>query len=203
MSGCLSGQPPANQTPKPTQTSVTASETADAPTDVSASNTLNYSSLSAVEQTAFDAALTSEVAFAPASVRNSPYVNGTYAPTNATDVFKNHEYVRKNGSLYRLSWDTGPTLATYAIQTTEQQPAANDTTVALDTLPTDVQEPVRTAIENGSYGTPFGQWASLPDSLGGVDYIRANNAYYRISIVVGDFWAEKMSAQNVQKRTTS
>jgi len=190
----------------PTQTSdatspietTTAAPSDSSPADVTASNTVNYTALSPAEQRAFDTAQQGEVGFAPESVRESPYVNKTYVPTDLKETFQNHEYVQKNGSYYQLSWDVGPTIASYNIQITEQQPPKNATSVALENLSSPVREPVQNAIQNGSYDTPFGKWDSYPASLENIEYIQYNEGYYKIDLLAGDFWADQMSANLVE-----
>lgn len=169
------------------------------PANVTSSNTVNYTALSPAEQRAFDTAQQGEVGFAPESVRESPYVNQTYVPTDLKETFQNHEYVRKNGSYYQLSWDVGPTIATYNIQITEQQPPKNATVVALENLSSSVREPVQNAIQNGSYDTPFGKWDSYPASLENIEYIQSDGRSYKIDIIAGDFWGDQMSANLVEE----
>ncbi len=202
LAGCsgLNGGVPSTQ---PTETTsavptTTSSPSNATPTGATLSNTVNYTALSDTEQQAFDAAQQRGTGFAPDSVRESPYVNQTYFPTDAKEVFQNHEYVQKNGSYYQLSWDAGPTLATYEIQVTEQQPSENASVVALENISLEVREPVQKAIENGSYDTPFGKWDSLPESLSNTDFVRANGTYYKLDVIAGDFWADEMRVEPVE-----
>lgn len=194
--GASPAQPTAEATPART---TTATASADAPADATPRNTVSYAALSAVERRAFDAARRGEVGFASAAIRESPYVNRTFFPTASEDVFRNHEYVRKNGSHYRLSWEGGALLASYGIEAVEQRPPENATVAALENLSARVSEPVRTAIENGSHATPFGKWDALPEQLDGVDYVRDGETYYRVSIIVGDAWPEQLRAERVER----
>lgn len=197
LAGCsgLNGGAPTTQ---PTETTSAVPTTTSSPSNATPSNTVNYTALSDTEQQAFDAAQQRATGFAPDSVRESSSVNQTYFPTDTKEVFQNHEYVQKNGSYYQLSWDAGPTLATYDIQVTEHQPSENASVVALENLSSEVREPVQKAIENGSYDTPFGKWDSLPESLSNADLVRANGTHYKLDIIAGDFWADEMRAEPVE-----
>lgn len=197
LAGCsgLNGSAPSTQ---PTETTSVVPTTTSSPSNATPSNTVIYTALSDTEQQAFDAAQQRATGFAPDSVRESPYVNRTYFPTDAKEVFQNHEFVQKNGSYYQLSWDAGPTLATYDIQITEQQLSENASVVALENLSPEVREPVQKAIENGSHDTPFGKWDSLPESLSNADFVRANGTHYKIDVIAGDFWADEMRAEPVE-----
>jgi hypothetical protein len=68
----------------------------------------------------------------------------------------------------------------------------------LDALPERVRDEVRSAVENGSYRTPMGEWNSLPDSLDDTDYVRYENKTYRPVYTVGDFWAYGLRLQRVE-----
>ena len=202
LAGCsgLNGGAPSTQ---PTETTsavptTTSSPSNVTPTGATPSNTVNYTALSDTEQQAFDAAQQRATGFAPDAVRESPSVNRTYFPTDAKEGFQNHEFVQKNGSYYQLSWDVGPTLATYDIRVTEHQPSENASVVALETLSLEVREPVQKAIENGSYDTPFGKWDSRPESLSNADFIRASGTHYKLDVIAGDFWADEMRAEPVE-----
>lgn len=202
-SGLNSGAPPTQTTnaEAPVQTS-TAGPSDGSPADPSPSNTVNYTALSPAEQRAFNVAQGGEIGFAPAAVRESPYVNQSYVPPEFKAVFENHKYVLKNGSYYQLSWEIGPIIAAYDIQATEQTPPAKASIVPRDELSHQVREPIRRAIENGTHETPFGKWDSLPESLDGIDYVRDGETYYKIDILVGDVWVSKMSANQTGRQTT-
>jgi len=202
LAGCsgLNGGAPSTQ---PTETTsaiptTTSSPSNATPTAATPSNTVNYTALSETEQQAFDAAQQRATGFAPDAVRESPYVNRTYFPTDAKEVFQEHEYLQKNGSYHQLSWDVGPTLATYEIQVTDHQPSENASVVVLENLSSEVREPVQKAIENGSYDTPFGKWDSLPENLSTADFVRANGTHYKLDVIAGDFWADEMRAEPVE-----
>ncbi|MCD2204506.1 DUF3558 domain-containing protein [Halobacterium sp. KA-6] len=197
LAGCsgLNGGTPSTQ---PTETTAPDPTTTSNAANATPSNTINYTELSDTEQRAFDTAQQRQVGFAPDAIRESPYVNRTYFPTDAQDVFQNHKYVLKNGTYYRLTWHAGPIVATYRIEVTQQEPPGNATVVSLGNLTPRVRQPVEKAIQNGTYDTPFGKWGSLPDSLDGVDYIRDGEQYYKTHIIPGDFWGEEVRAEPVE-----
>jgi hypothetical protein len=183
-------------TESPVQTTIVRTEDT-APTDATPTNTIDYTELTAAEKEAFNAAREGDVGYAPKSIRKSPYIDQTYYPVKTGDIFQNNKYVRKDDSYFRVSWGHGPTIATYGIRTTEQQPPENATVVGVENLSSQVQEPVQKAIENGSYGTPPGKWDTLPEELDEIDYVCDGEAYYKISIVVGDYWPDVMSVEPV------
>ncbi|GAA0262008.1 hypothetical protein [Halobacterium noricense] len=199
LAGCsgLNGGAPSTQ---PTETTSPDPTTTSSPSNATPSNTVNYTELSDTEQRAFDTAQQRQVGFAPDAIRESPYVNRTYFPTDAQDVFQNHEYVLKNGTYYRLTWHVGPIVAQHIIEVSEreQAPPENATVVSLGNFTPDVREAVEKAIENGRYETTFGKWNALPDELDGVDYIRDGEQYYELSIGYGDYWGEEVRAEPVQ-----
>jgi hypothetical protein len=197
LAGCSGANAPAD--PVATSTDATDTPTRTVPAGVTAENTVDYTALSPTEQRAFDTAVTDEAGFGPERVRESSYVESTYYPTDAADVFQNHEYVHKNGSHYRLSWDTSPLLPSYRIRTTEREPPENATVIALSELPASVREPVRSAAENGSYDVPVGKWSARPDAIDGVDYVRAENSHYRLTVDHGDYWADVLHAAEVKR----
>lgn len=201
LAGCsgLTGGTPSPQPtePQPAQTT-TASPTDDAPADATPDNTVNYTALSAAEKRAFDAARRGGIAFAPEYIRESPYVNRTYYPSETKDALRTHRYVRKDGSYVRLSWSRGRLIATYSVRATERRPPENAAVVAVGDLSPRAREAVRKAIENGSYDTPPGKWQSLPAGLEGVEYVRDGETPYKLSIAVGDFWPDRMRAEPVE-----
>lgn len=177
-------------TPVPT---ASATPSHDTPTDATEANTIAYADLSPAERRAFDAAVADGAEF----FEESRHVEGDYLDPAVADVFERHEYIRKDGSYYRLSVQFGALYASYGIRTTEGQPSGTDTVVAYENLSARTREPVRWAIENGSYTTPLGKWSSLPDDLDGVEYVRYSGTHYRLSVVVGDAWVQVWTAEEV------
>lgn len=206
LAGCTGvggpGQPAATESP-PSATPTTADPTPTAthtetneptPTDATSGNTVEYSDLSETQQRAFDEAIANGSAeFAPPSIRESPYVEGRLFDEDDLGRLRAAEFVVKDGAYYRLSLEMGRLIASYGLQATESDPSENATVVPLGDLSADAREPVRRAIENGSYGTQPGRWSSLPQGLDDADYVRYNGSHYEISAIVGDYWVQSLS----------
>lgn len=177
----------ATPTPTPTPRPGTDGPPAGTPGE---SDVVDYADLDADERAAFDAAMDGGVTFVP----DSPYVDGEHHAEDA-GAFRRHDYVRKDGTYYRLSMSTGELYASYGIRTDDGTPSGDDTVVALGNLSDDVRDEVRWAVENGSHGVPAGKWHSLPEELGDVDYVRYEGETYGLTYVVGDYWAETLTAE--------
>ncbi|AUV83167.1 hypothetical protein C2R22_17180 [Salinigranum rubrum] len=188
-------------TPPPTPPATTTPTTPGSPT---ANNTVDYAALSATQQRAFDRAVDGGVQFVDDSALDSPYVGDDYFARDAADPFQSYDYVRKNGTHYRVSYEEsgGQGLATYGIRATERGPPDDASVVVLDNLSTEVREPVRWAIENGSYGVPAGKWYSLPQVFDRFEYVRVSDDTYRISVVYGDLIADALHVARTEGTTT-
>ncbi|QPV63359.1 hypothetical protein I7X12_01610 [Halosimplex litoreum] len=170
--------PNASPTPNPT------------PTD---GNTVDYAELPPDSQAAFDDALDGQISFVP----DSPYVEGNHT-TEAAGPFRDHAFVRKDGQRYRIAVAMdGPLYASYSIYADPASPGENASVTAYANLSADVREEVRWAVENGSHDVPTGKWDSLPQELGDTTYVRYDDATYRMSYAVGDYWAERMTVEPV------
>lgn len=191
---------PTSTQPTPTHSVTTSPPIVTSPPP-SEANTVAYEALSATQQRAFDRALEGQVQFVDESALDSPYVGDEYYATDVADPFRAYAYVRKNGSLYRLSYREGggEALASYGIEATREEPSADESVVALENLSTKVREPVRWAVENGSYGVPAGKWYSLPQEFDRFDYVRYEGETYRISIMYGDLFADRLHVEPAEE----
>jgi hypothetical protein len=202
LAGCsgLGGPTPPDQSTATTAPTTMTSETStatEATTTVPELNRIDYSELSPAQQRAFDQAVGDEARFVRGLGAQSPYLDESYFAETAATPFKTHDYVCKDGVLYELEYsDTlGPLIASYYFQATESQPTENQTVVDFEAIPTRAKNPVRSAIENGSYQVPPGKWSSRPEL--GSRFVRYNGTVYEISIAVGDSWAETLRAERV------
>jgi hypothetical protein len=120
-------------------------------------------------------------------VPESPYIEGETFPPEAATPFVNHEFVEKDGTLFRIELTQGELYASYRIEASPATPGPNATVVDYENVAASRQNAVRAAIENGSYSTELGQWSTV-----GVDaaYVRYQNETYRLGIVTGDYWAK-------------
>lgn len=178
LSGCI-GLSPAGTTPAdPTPTNTT-------PADATADNTVPYADLSPEAQRAFDAARNETVVLGP----DSPSVDADF-DWSVTDAFfvstGESRYVRKNDTYYEVTLSGAGGVATYDITAERADDANESAVVAYESLPPKVSDEVRWAIENGSYRTPYGQWASLPASLRPGEYVRYEGTVYAMTYGVGD-----------------
>ncbi|WP_372910921.1 hypothetical protein [Salinigranum sp.] len=192
--------PTATSTSSPTSPETTTTARSGAPT---ANDTVDYTALSSTQKRAFDRALDGTVQFVDDSALESPYVGDEYVDRDAADPFRTHDYVRKNDTYYRVSYEEsgGYGLATYGIRATEGEPPDDASVVALKDLSTEVRNPVEWAIENGSYGVPAGKWSSLPQEFDRFEYVRAPNGTYRITVVYGDLFADTLHVERVEVET--
>jgi hypothetical protein len=193
--------PTPTATPPPTPPATTTPATPGPPT---AKNTVDYAELSPTQKRAFDRAVDGEAQFVDDSALESPYVGDEYFARDAADPFESYDYVRKNGTHYRVSYEesVGDGLATYGIRATERRPPDDANVVALENLSTEVREPVRWAVENGSHGVPAGKWSSLPQAFDRFEYVRVSGDTYRISVVYGDLIADALHVERVESGTT-
>lgn len=200
--GCIgSGGPvtdgePSTASASPTQTpestpSSTPSPTPP-PTSAAGDDTIRYEELNADQRAAFDAAREGEVTFAP----DSPHVEARF---HAQDVgpFYEYDYVRWNGTDYRISLTSGRLYAQYGIEATRTDGTEGLTVVALENLTADVRDEVRAAVEDGSHTVPYGKWDSLPEELQTVDAVREGDEVYALTYVVGDYWADVLTVEPV------
>jgi hypothetical protein len=200
------GQSSPSPTPTATSTSPSApleTTTTTTPVTPSATATVDYAALSPTQQRAFDRALDGTVQFVDAAALESPYVGDEYVDRDAADPFRTHDYVRKNDTHYRVSYEEsgGHGLATYEIRATEREPPDDASVVSLADLSTAVRNPVEWAIENGSHGVPAGKWSSLPREFDRFEYVRAPNGTYRITVVYGDRFADTLRVERVEVET--
>ncbi|KPN30449.1 hypothetical protein SY89_01182 [Halolamina pelagica] len=111
--------------------------------------------------------------------------------------FRNHDYVRYEGKRYRVgvsrSWS-----ASYTIEASPGGPPEDATVRAVEELPPDVRDEVRTAVTEGSYYAPYGKWDALPAPLNEVEYVTYGNESYELSYVVGDAVSETLTAERVE-----
>ncbi|MBX0304113.1 hypothetical protein [Haloarcula salinisoli] len=199
--GVDTGSPETGETPTPSSTeSGAATEPATptqsatpTPSPVDSSRVVSYTALTDEQQSAFRTAIDGEATFVP----NSSYINDSAGYVASDNPFRLHDYVRYDGSLYRIQTARGELYAAYGIQASAASPGANDTVVAFETLPADVQDEVRTAITNGVYSAPWGKWHSLPEPLGAGEtpYVRYENQTYEMEYIVADTWATTLRVE--------
>jgi len=190
LAGCSGAIGTADSQPEATTTDKTTSPapTTAAPntTTVNQSQVVDFQTLSTQQQSAFLYSLDDNrtAVFAP----SSPYLNVTrsYDPEIQTP-FRNHEYVRYNGSLYRAQLPIVSGFAIYDIEASASNPPDNASVTAFDSLPETLQDEIRIAITNGTHTTQPGEWDSLPEPLeGGGQYVRYENRTYILSYGVAD-----------------
>lgn len=181
------GSPPATGTRATEQT----------PFDATESNTLVYADLSASHRRVFDAAVDGNARFVEQPIRESPYVEGKYFDPDLLAAFEDYQYVRRNGTYYRISTRFDGAVASYSITAITEEPTERDTVIAFEDLPERLRDPVRWAIENGSYDVPPGKWASLPEGLSSVEYVRYSGKHYRMEYTAGDARVRVLIAEKV------
>lgn len=195
--------PPPTPTPTDVHTArsgTTTSRVVSADSPPTDRNTVDYTNLSATQRRAFDREVEGDVQFVDRSALDSPYVGAEYFARQTAEPFRHYEYVRKNGTRHRLTYREGggDVLATYGIRTTERQPPADASVVAVENLSTPVRKPIRWAVENGSYGVPAGKWDSLPPEFDRFEYVRFSGRTYRVTVVHGDWFADSLVAERVE-----
>lgn len=181
--------------PEPTTTPVqttSATPTPVTPDDATESNTIEYSELSAEEKEAFEAAVNGGARFFDRHIDGKVFDPDTQRP------FIEHEYVLRNDTYYRLSYNSGVRYSSYLIGAEEGQPSEGDTVVAFEELPEETKEPVRSAIQHGSYSTSLSRSGSMPPGLSGVEYVEYSGTYYSISTGVSDAWVQVWEAERVE-----
>lgn len=174
--------------------STPAESTADAPPGATVTNTVGYEDLSPGAQRAFDAAVDGQAKFFAES--DSEYVDGPYFDPATAEPFRDYEFVRKNRTYYRLSGRFGRLYASYRIRALPAPVPTNATVTSLSALNASLRNPVRWAIENGTYNVPLGKWGSVPGDRR-PEYVRYSNETYRVGILAGDAWVEVWEAEPV------
>ncbi|ELZ96432.1 hypothetical protein C440_04773 [Haloferax mucosum ATCC BAA-1512] len=168
--------------------------TASPTTTVESTKVVKYSKLNSGQQAAFEDAIRDEAHFVP----DSPYINDSAGYANVdSDPFREHDYVRYKGVIYRTSVTWGDLYATYTIRASVGSPGDDDTVVTFESLPADIQDEVKTALTEGEYFAPVGKWDVLPEVLQDVDYVRYENQTYEMSHIVGDAPSEVLTAEKV------
>jgi hypothetical protein len=200
LAGCTGGPPPGSDqaaTTTPATVAHDGSTTATSPTPATdESRTVAFDDLNADQQAAFRDALDGTVAFVP----NSSYVADDEGyPDDQSAPFRDNDYVRYEGDLYRIDYDygAGELYASYGISASPGSPSDSETVTNFTDLPADLRDEVRTALVEGDYYAPAGKWDSLPQPLGDTDYVRYENETYRMEYVVGDQWADLMTVERV------
>ncbi|SDN01418.1 hypothetical protein SAMN04487949_3167 [Halogranum gelatinilyticum] len=201
LAGCTGGPPAGSETATQTQTPATITHdgptTSTSPTPTTnESRVVDFDELNADQQAAFRDALDGTVAFVP----NSSYVAADEGyPSDQAGPFRDTDYVRYEGELYRIDIDygAGELYASYGISAELGVPSDSETVTNFTDLPADLRDEVRTALVEGDYYAPSGKWDSLPQPLGDTDYVRYENETYRMEYVVGDQWADLMTVERV------
>lgn len=201
LAGCMGGldtaDPETRETTTLTETptSPTTSIVTPDSTTIDSSRVVDFASLTGQQQSAFRDALRDEASFVP----NSSYVNESsgYDFEHITP-FQDHAYVRYGGELYQIQLDPGELYASYLIEAVAGSPDDDETVIEFDSLPTEIQDEVRTAITDGEYYAPVGKWDVLPESLQDADYVHYGNETYEMSRLVGDAWAEDLTVEKAE-----
>lgn len=222
LAGCLTGgvpnadadgpstsEGPDEATPSGTSSEATSAATPDATTtdaNVDAgidtldwppeSATVRYENLTAVQQSAFRDALDGGAVFIP---RNTSYVNATHEYLAEHDEpFHDNEFVRYDGSLYRLNVSWGPMFSMYDVRTEAATPPDDADVTPFADLPESVRDETRTAVVNGSYLSPPYKWGSAPEPLVETEYLRYENRTYRLVVGVADGGARIVDAEKYE-----
>lgn len=171
---------PATETPPSTSTPNSPTRT---PTPADA-DTVAFADLPPDSQDAFET--TRRPNGLAVFVPDSPYVEGETFPPEAAAPFAEHEYVRRDGTLFSVELTQGQLYASYRIEASPGSPGPDASVVDYENVSAGRQDAVRTAVENGSYSTELGQWSSAGIEA---EYVRYEGETYRLEIVVGDYWA--------------
>ena len=200
LAGCSVGGPAG--TPTPTRTPSDGSSGVDTPTPShrtgtatpgpTAANTVAFADLSSTARDAFTT--TRRPNGLAVFVPESPYIEGETFPPEAAEPFREHAYVERDGTLFRVELTEGDLYASYLIEASTATPEPDSTVVDFANVSESRREAVRGAIENGSYTAELGRWTSS-----GIDaeYVRYGNETYRIEVVVGDYWAEQLRVEPI------
>lgn len=182
---------PGATTDTPVQTTRSAA-TPVIPDDATEANTVEYAELTEEQENAFDAAVTGGAEFLPSEIDSG------YFDPDLSDPFERNDYVLKNETYFELSYRSGAQYSSHEIRAVEARPSENDTVVAFDDLSNRSQQVVRSAIESGSYTSPWRRSNSIPPDLSGVNYVRYSGTHYRLSVTVGDVWVQIWTAERVE-----
>jgi hypothetical protein len=187
LAGCIGAPTGTTPTQTPSDTPTTRTPTSGSPTVTPAddANTIAFADLPPASREAFET--TRRPNGLAKFIPESPYIEGETFPPEAATPFANHEFVEKDGALFRIELTQGELYASYRIEASAATPGPNATVVDYENVAASRQNAVRAAIENGSYSTELGQWSTV-----GVDaeYVRYQNETYRLGIVTGDYWAQ-------------
>jgi hypothetical protein len=191
LAGCTAV--PSGSTPTQTPTDTRSPEPARSPTPTpSEARVVAFADLPADSRAAFETSRRPNglAVFVP----DSPYIEGETFPPDAAEPFAEHEYVRADGTLFRIQLTEGRLYASYLVEARPATPEADATVVDYADVTESRQHAVRAAVENGSYTAELGQWSSA-----GLDaeYVRYENETYRIRIAVGDYWTRELRVEPV------
>lgn len=191
LAGCTAA--PSGSTPTQTPTDTRSPEPARSPTPTPAeARVVALADLPADSRAAFETSARPNglAVFVP----DSPYIEGETFPPEAAEPFAEHEYVRADGTLYRVQLTEGRLYASYIVEARPATPEADATVVDYVNVTDSRQHAVRAAIENGSYTAELGQWSSVGFDA---EYVRYENETYRLDIAVGDYWARVLRVEPV------
>lgn len=157
------------RTPTPTVTTETVT--------VSEEQTVDYDALSPAPREAFERAQTETVRFGhvPGLEKTIHYNLSTVAP------FREHEYVRKRGTLYRLSTERSGFIGGRRVSVESADPAENESVVRLEDRAGEGVELIERAIETD--GDAAAVRVTLPDSITTGDVVRYRGEHYRLTSV--------------------
>lgn len=198
LAGCSipgAGGPGTERPSAESATTTTGSQTATAaPSDATRANTVVYDELSEAERRAVDAAIRNEARFYDAT--DAP--EGAFTDTDLFHSLRDYEYVRQNGTYYRLSTGTKMCCPSYHLYATPTEPAHNVPTLDFQNLSENGRRIVHRAIENESSATEIEERDSLPDDMPFGEYVRHGNQTYRLQFVVGDGAVHVLEADKVE-----
>lgn len=157
------------ETPTPTTTTKT--------TSVPDESIVDYSTLSPAAQEAFERAQneTRRFGHVPGLEKTIHYDLGTVAP------FRDHEYVRKAGTLHALSIERSGFIGGRRVSVEPVDPAENTSVVRLEDETGEGVELIERAVETD--GDAARIRVSLPDSITTGDVVRYRGEHYRLTSV--------------------
>jgi hypothetical protein len=160
-----------NETETPTPTAAT--ETTTVPDE----NVVDYSTLSPAAREAFERAQNGTVRFGhvPGIEKTIHYNLSTFTP------FRDHEYVRKAGTLYVLSTDRSGFIGGRRVSVESVDTVGNESVVRLGDRTGEGVELIERAIETD--GDAARIRVTLPDSITPGDVVRYRGEHYRLTSV--------------------
>lgn len=162
LAGCLEGAPTGDATPTG---------------DVAEDRVVDYGDLTPAQREAFAEALNGSARFSASIPESAGY--GVRHNLEGADTFRDHYYLRKDGTYYRLRM-SGPVLIGGAGVTVEPvDDPGNRTPVPLDDLGTEEAALLRDAIETDGTAARIG--ADVPENVSVGDVVTHRGDHYRVA----------------------